>query len=74
MHALDQLKIAVAQLPPEHLVKISPYLSEVSRDFELRRNLMAKVQESIQQLQVDIKYMAFDLECTRRERDEALGH
>ncbi len=35
-----------------------------------RRRILALVQEALAQLRLDIKYLMFDLEMTRRERDE----
>lgn len=36
-----------------------------------RRRILDLVQEALSQLRVDMKYLLFDLECTRRERDAA---
>jgi len=38
-----------------------------------RKKILGLVQEALSQLRVDMKYLIFDLECTRRERDEARG-
>jgi hypothetical protein len=38
-----------------------------------RKKVLTLVQEALTQLRVDMKYLVFDLECTRRERDEARG-
>jgi hypothetical protein len=38
-----------------------------------RKRVIKLVQEALSQLRVDMKYLIFDLECTRRERDEARG-
>ena len=35
-----------------------------------RTRIINIVQEAVQQLQLDVKYLVFDLEATRRERDE----
>lgn len=35
-----------------------------------RKQTLELVQEALSQLRVDIKYLMFDLEVTRRERDE----
>jgi hypothetical protein len=44
------------------------------RDADNRRTrVLGLVQEAISQLRLDFKYLTFDLEATRRERDEALG-
>lgn len=38
-----------------------------------RRKILALVQEALSQLRLDIKYLMFDLEVTRQERDELRG-
>jgi hypothetical protein len=38
--------------------------------FRRRRRILSLVQEALSQLRLDIKYLMFDLEVTRRERDE----
>jgi hypothetical protein len=35
-----------------------------------RRRILTLVQEALSQLRLDIKYLMFDLEVTRKERDE----
>jgi len=35
-----------------------------------RRRILSLVQEALSQLRLDVKYLMFDLEMTRRERDE----
>jgi hypothetical protein len=35
-----------------------------------RRRILTLVQEALSQLRLDIKYLMFDLEMTRRERDQ----
>ena len=35
-----------------------------------RRRILSLVQEALSQLRLDIKYLIFDLEVTRQERDE----
>ena len=35
-----------------------------------RRRILSLVQEALSQLRLDIKYLMFDLDVTRRERDE----
>lgn len=37
-----------------------------------RTRIISLVQEALEQLRLDMKYLIFDLEATRRERDEAL--
>ena len=60
---------AVSQLPPEHRARIEPVLSRVAESTRRRRRILALVQEALGQLRLDMKYLMFDLEATRRERD-----
>jgi hypothetical protein len=40
---------------------------------ERRTRVLDLVQEALSQLRLDMKYLIFDLEATRRERDKARG-
>ena len=44
--------------------------ARVVESIRSRRRILTLVQEALQQLRLDIKYLMFDLEVTRRERDE----
>ncbi len=61
---------AVGQLPPEHRAKIEAVLARVIDSTKRRRRILSLVQDALTQLRLDMKYLAFDLEATRRERDE----
>ena len=61
---------AIAHLPAEHRGAIEPILSRVVESTKRRRRILALVQDALGQLRLDMKYLAFDLEATRRERDE----
>ncbi len=65
-----ELATLVAALPPEQRSKIEPALSRVVEATRRRRRILALVQEALGQLRLDMKYLIFDLEATRRERDE----
>jgi len=67
---MTELSIAVAQLAPEDREKITPILTQVIEGTLRRRRILSLVQEAIGQLRLDMKYLMFDLEATRRERDE----
>jgi len=64
------LAAAVSQLPPEHREKIDPIMTRVVDSIKRRRRILSLVQDALSQLRLDMKYLAFDLEATRRERDE----
>jgi len=38
-----------------------------------RISILGLVKDALQQLRLDMKYLMYDLECTRRERDEAIA-
>jgi len=60
----------VDALPPEHREKVHPALKKVVDSTRRRRRILSLVQDALSQLRLDMKYLAFDLEATRRERDE----
>jgi len=45
----------------------------IRESHEKRSKILKLVQEALSQLRVDMKYLIFDLECTRKERDELKG-
>jgi hypothetical protein len=65
-----ELANAVAQLPPEAREIVDPALARVIDSTRRRRRILSLVQDALSQLRLDMKYLAFDLEATRRERDE----
>jgi hypothetical protein len=64
------LATVVGQLPPEHRERIDPVLAQVIDSTRRRRRILSLVQDALGQLRLDMKYLAFDLEATRRERDD----
>ena len=69
---LLELTAAIEQLPIEHRVRLLPSLRRVTESSVRRRRILTLVQEALGQLRLDMKYLVFDLEATRRERDEFL--
>jgi hypothetical protein len=61
---------AIRLLPNEHRETLEPFLSRVIDSNRRRRRILLLVQDALAQLRLDMKYLAFDLEATRRERDE----
>ncbi len=64
------LAVAVRELPPEAREMVEPALNRVIDSTKRRRRILSLVQDALSQLRLDMKYLAFDLEATRRERDE----
>ena len=69
-HEVLELADAVHALPPEHRQAIEPLLGRVVDSSRRRRRILLLVQDALSQLRLDMKYLTFDLEATRRERDE----
>ena len=49
---------------------IEPILLRVVESTRRRRRILNLVQDALSQLRLDMKYLLFDLEATRRERDD----
>lgn len=67
---LVDLSRAIAELPAEHRVKLEAASKRVIESTQRRKRILNLVQEALSQLRLDMKYLMFDLEATRRERDE----
>lgn len=70
-HTRDMLELAraIEALPAEHRAKLDPIFVRVAEGARRRRRILTLVQEALSQLRLDMKYLVFDLEATRRERD-----
>ena len=64
------LAAAISNLPAEYREEIEPVFTRVVDSTKRRRRILSLVQDALSQLRLDMKYLAFDLEATRRERDE----
>ena len=67
---IADLAIAVNELPAEQRPRLEAVLNRVIDSTRRRRRILSLVQDALSQLRLDMKYLAFDLEATRRERDE----
>ncbi len=67
---LLELTQAIESLPVEQRIRLLPALRRVTESSVRRRRILSLVQEALGQLRLDMKYLVFDLEATRRERDE----
>ena len=61
---------AVGGLPADVRERLEPILVRVVQSTKRRRRILQLVQEALSQLRLDMKYLMFDLEATRRERDD----
>jgi Txe/YoeB family toxin of Txe-Axe toxin-antitoxin module len=67
---LVDLAQKIADLPEPLQKDLEAAYSRVVESVRRRRRILALVQEALSQLRLDIKYLMFDLEVTRKERDE----
>ena len=67
---LVDLAQKIADLPEPLQKDLVASYSRVVESVRRRRRILALVQEALSQLRLDIKYLMFDLEVTRKERDE----
>mgnify|MGYP001609390577 FL=1 len=67
---LQEMAKAVDALPARYRDAVTPALQRVIECSTRRRRILNLVQEALSQLRLDMKYLIFDLEATRRERDE----
>lgn len=67
---LQALIGSIGELPVEHQALLKPVADKVVQCSIRRRRILNLVQEALSQLRLDMKYLVFDLEATRRERDE----
>ena len=66
---LNDLITAVRALPEEYRVQLEQPMNRVVEYTRRRRRILNLIQEALSQLRMDMKYLMFDLEATRRERD-----
>jgi hypothetical protein len=67
---LVELDALLAEIPAEYRRAILPVFDRVKESTLRRRRILNLVQDALSQLRLDMKYLMFDLEATRREREE----
>jgi hypothetical protein len=73
---LVDLARSIAALPLNYQPELETAYVRVVDAVRRRRRILGLVQEALSQLRLDIKYLMFDLDMTRKERDalrERLG-
>ncbi len=66
---LIDLRDHLHHLPGPLRDKLLPLCERVGHFSRLQGRLVKMAQEAVDQLQLDVKYLLFDLEATKRERD-----
>ena len=67
---LAELLRLVDTLPTDYRQGFYRVLDQLAACLERRQRMLGYVQDSLNQMSLDLKYLIFDLEATRRERDE----
>jgi hypothetical protein len=67
---LVELEAAIYGLPVNQRTHVLEVFDRVKQSTLRRRRILNLVQDALSQLRLDMKYLMFDLEATRRERDE----
>lgn len=69
-HELTELGEQISKLSGGRSADLEEAYAKVVDSIRRRRRILSLVQEALSQLRLDIKYLMFDLEVTRKERDE----
>jgi hypothetical protein len=69
---VEELRGFLNQLPLPWREKMLPLCDRAGQYIRLQNKLLRMAQETVEQLQLDVKYLTFDVEATRRERDELI--
>ena len=67
---LIELRDRIHALPANYRGEVEPIVLRVIESTKRRRRILNLVQDALSQLRLDMKYLVFDLEATRRERDQ----
>ncbi len=67
---LQEMSASIESLPQRYRDVVAPAMQRVVECSTRRRRILNLVQEALSQLRLDMKYLIFDLEATRRERDQ----
>jgi len=59
----------IDSLPPAEREKLAKLAQETQERHDRLRNTVGKLQESMDNLRLSVKYLMFDLEATKREND-----
>lgn len=63
-------QVAMVDMSAEDRQRVNAAIDGVIKAGDRRRRILTLVQDALSQLRLDMKYLMFDVEATRRERDE----
>lgn len=67
---LRDLAATVAALPAPYSTIVGSKVQAVIDNYRRRTEILTLIQDALGQLRLDVKYLVFDLEATRHERDD----
>ena len=67
-----KLDVAMGALKNHEDPAVRGLARHVQENLDRREKFLCLAQEHLQDLRVQIKYLNFDLDCTRKERDELI--
>ncbi len=67
---LEELGNLIASLHSPCQAELDTAFQKIVESVRRRHRILVLVQEALSQLRLDIKYLMFDLEATRKERDD----
>ncbi len=67
---LGPLAKVINELDPAVRAKLIPVFNNLDLNLRNRREKLGLIRSALSQLSLDLKYMLFDLDATRSERDE----
>lgn len=73
MDKLQELENLVQSIDSPEKYRILELVEMIKRERDFRVTVLSEIREILGTLRVDVKYLQFDLESTRKERDVALG-
>jgi hypothetical protein len=69
-HEIGELRKDVEALPRSVRDKLLPLCDKICHFIHLQGRLFEMAQETVDRLHLDVKYLLFDLDMTKRERDQ----
>jgi len=69
--SLRDLLEDISKLPDEHRLSLAKSVDRHTEFTMTRQTLIHKIHAAMGELRLQVKYLIFDIEATRRERDEA---
>jgi hypothetical protein len=63
----------IEQLPRSIRDRMLPLCDRICHYLLLQGRLFELAQDTVERLQLDVRYLLFDLDCTRKERDDAMA-